>query len=91
MHTLIANAMMISGVLALIPLILLIRAMLIQSIKNSLQKNSSKVDTMLCDKGHLFPTDLALRLTEIPEVADNVSVCPICFDVNMKNAGNIPQ
>lgn len=68
-----------------------IRSVLLWRIKKSLYKNAPRVDTVICDKGHVYPADMGLKLTDIPGCESDVLVCPICFDANMANLSKVPE
>lgn len=58
-------------------------------VKDEFYKNAPKVDSNLCDKGHLYPADLALKLKDVPGLESDVDLCPVCYDINMKTAEKI--
>lgn len=79
------------GLVLLVAAPFVIRAALISHIKNSMKTSSPKVPVSLCDKGHLVPDDMLLKLGDIPDVQDGVKICPICFNTNMENASKVPD
>lgn len=69
----------------------LVRYLILQDIRNTLKAKSPQVPASLCDKGHLVPNDMLLRLSDIPGCEDDVKICPICYDQNLARASKVPE
>lgn len=54
------------------------------NIRNNLRQ-VPKVPMLICEKGHLYPEDAALNVS-VPELTEQLHLCPFCYDDNMKNA-----
>ena len=63
-----------------------LRWWLIRNIKKEYTAKAPKVPTNICDKGHVYPEEAALKLTGIPGLEGDVAMCPVCYDTNLHNA-----
>ena len=70
-----------------------VRYCMIQNIYQSLEKNAPKVDTNICDKNHVYPKELALKLdsSQLMGVMEDVELCPICYNENMNRLSKVPD